>query len=196
MKELGLKERACKNMLANALDMDDQNRFVRSILLNSIFLFGQHKFDHFFLHFFYMDDQHMFVCLIFLIFQFLTLSHVRSAQVGSFSFFICLDMDDQHILDIMIWNLDHINFDVWIFLTNRLDHLNEEKQRVKMIGVMMKRRTMKEMNWVIKVGKAMFTVHNQSDWALWESLQNIKWDLFNLPRNWIYASNFRVNIWM
>ena len=23
----------------------------------------------------------------------------------------------------------------------------------------------------------------QSDWALWESLQNIKWDLFNLPRN-------------
>jgi len=29
MKELGLKERACKNMLANALDMDDQNRFAK-----------------------------------------------------------------------------------------------------------------------------------------------------------------------
>ena len=65
MKELGLKERACKNMLANALDMDDQNRFVRSILLNSFFLFGQHKFDCFALHSSDMDDQHMFVYLIF-----------------------------------------------------------------------------------------------------------------------------------
>ena len=62
MKELGLKERACKNMLANALDMEDQNRFVRSILSNS---FGQHKFDRFALHFSDMNDQHMFVYLIF-----------------------------------------------------------------------------------------------------------------------------------
>ena len=88
MKELGLKERACKNMLANALDMEDQHRFVFSILLNSIFfyLYSTSLITSFFI-FFDMDDQHMFVYLIFFNFSiFDTFTCPFSTQVGSFSF--------------------------------------------------------------------------------------------------------------
>ena len=185
MKELGLKERACKNMLANALDMEDQHRFVFSILLNSIFfyLYSTSLITSFFI-FLYGWSTHVCLSDFFLIFHFLTLSHVRSVhKLDRFHFYLF-----GHGWSTHSWYNDSkfgsYQFRKWIL----------GWKRVKMIGVMMKRRTMKEMNWVIKVGKAMFTVHNQSDWALWESLQNIKWDLFNLPRNWIYASNFRTNI--
>ena len=41
-------------------------------------------------------------------------------NLDRFHFLICLDMDDQHILDIMIRNLDHINFDVWIFFDKQV----------------------------------------------------------------------------